>query len=104
MISHGFAINLADSPFLCTNTGREIAEMVNRQRHICRAGFTDGFTVIPGFSRRQQLQILLHTIGNFEQNRRPVLHGSLRPFVFCFVRGIQCQIDVLFAGRGHFAQ
>ncbi|MNN99592.1 hypothetical protein D3C81_2192710 [compost metagenome] len=78
--------------------------MVNGQRHICRAGFADWLTVIPGFCRRQQLQVLLHAIGNLEQERSTILDGRMRPFIFDFVRGIQCQIDVFFARRGHFAQ
>ena len=104
MIRHRITVDFTDPPFLGANTGRKIAEMVNGQRHIRCAGFADWLTVIPGFCRRQQFQVLLHAIGNFEQDRGTILDGSLRPFIFDFVRGIQRQIDVFFAGRGHFAQ
>ncbi|KKF67161.1 hypothetical protein XU19_23925, partial [Vibrio parahaemolyticus] len=81
VLSHGVAIHFPAPALLGANTGGEIAEMVDCQRDIRRAGFTDRLTVIPGFRRRQQFEVLLHTGGNLEQNRRPILNRSMRPLV-----------------------
>ncbi|MNE69038.1 hypothetical protein D3C80_1647370 [compost metagenome] len=97
MVGNGFTVHLADSPFLSANTGGEITEMVDSQRYVSARGFADRFAVIPGFCRRQQLQVLLHPIGNFQQNGGSVLNRGMCPFLFRFMCRIQRQIDVFFA-------
>ncbi|MNL39867.1 hypothetical protein D3C87_1621760 [compost metagenome] len=104
VIGHGVAVHFADPALLGANTGGKIAEMVNRQRNVGCCGFTDRFAVVPGFCRSQQLQILLHPVGNFEQNSGAILNGGVRPFLFRFMRCIQRQIDVFLTGAGDFAQ
>ena len=104
VIRHGVAVYLAYSTLLSANAGGKIAEVVDGQRHVCRHRFPDRLAVIPGFRRRQQLQILLHPVGDFEQNGRAVLNGGMAPFIFRFVRRIQRQIDIVFAGAGYLAQ
>ncbi len=104
VIGDSVFIHLANPALLGTNTGGEIAEVVNRQRHVGGHGFADRFAVVPGLSRGQQLQVLLHAIGNLEQDRGAILHRGVRPFLFYLVGSIQRQIDIALAGTGDFAQ
>ena len=104
VIRHGVVVNFADPALLRANTGGKIAEVVDSQRHVSRHRFPDRLAVIPGFRRRQQLQILLHPVGDFEQDRRPVLHGGVSPFLFRFVGRIQRQVDITLTGAGNLAQ
>ncbi|MNI93764.1 hypothetical protein D3C73_1517630 [compost metagenome] len=68
MVGRGVLVQLGEVAFLRTNGGGEVAEVVCGQRDVGVEGFADGLAVVPRFSDREELNILVNTVGDLVQD------------------------------------
>src|SRR6056297_3520345 len=72
----------------------EIAEMIDRKRDIGGGGLADRLAVIPGLGLRQQIEVLLHPVGDFQQYVGALGRGGLAPCGAGGMRRIQREVHV----------
>ena len=104
MIGDGVVVDFRQRAFLGADATREIAEMVDRQRHICGQGLPHRLAVIPGFGDRQHFQIGFHAVGDAIDPVGPFRHRGAAPGVGGGMSGVQRQFDVLGGGARDFAE
>jgi len=95
VVGHGAFVDLGRTALLGTNAAGEIAEVVGRQRHVGIERFAHGLAVVPAFGNGQHFQVLLDTVGDFQQHQGAVLHRGLAPGFGGGMRSVQRPIDVL---------
>ncbi|MNK30870.1 hypothetical protein D3C87_492930 [compost metagenome] len=96
-------VDFADRAFLCTDAAREITEMVDRQRNIRIGRLAQRLAVIPGFGPRDEIEIVLDTLGDPEQDVGAFRYAGLAPFVAGLVCCVERELDVRGIRAGNFA-
>ena len=69
VVGHGFGVNFRDRALLRTDAAGKVAKVVNAQGNIGGGGFAQRFAVVDGFCGGQQVDVLLHAVGNFQQDQ-----------------------------------
>ncbi len=88
-------VDLGDRAFLRAQTAREIAEMVDRQRQVGGGRLADRLAVVDRLDQREEVQLLLHPIGDLQQDAAALGGRGAAPGVLGLVRGVQRQLDIL---------
>ena len=104
LIGDRIVVDLGKAAFLSSNGASEVADMVDRERHIGRGGLPNGFAVVPGFGQREQVEVFLHAIGDLVENNRAFRDAGATP---CFpgrMGGVERRLDVAGVRAGHFAK
>ena len=94
MIGDGGLVDFREAAFLGAGAGGEIAEMVDGERDVRKRGLADRLAVIDGLDIGEQVQILLHPIGDAVEDEGAGGHGLLAPGLGGGMRGVQRQIDI----------
>ena len=94
MISDRVVVDLGERPFLRPDRAGEITEMVDRERQIGGHRLADRLAIVPGFGRRQHLEIRLHAVGDFVENHRPLSWAGPAPGILRSVRRVERGLDV----------
>ena len=58
----------ADRAFLGADAAGEVAEVVDGEGNVGGGRLADRLAVVEGFSEREQLQVLLHAVGDLEED------------------------------------
>jgi hypothetical protein len=64
----GVLVMLGDGSLLSTDDAGEVAEVINGQGQVGRAGLTDGLAVVHGLGHGQQLEVSLQAVRNLVQD------------------------------------
>jgi len=78
--------------------------MIDGQRQIGRPGLPDRLAVVEGLDRGEQLQVLLHPIGDQVEDPRPLRRGRPAPGRCRRMGRIESQVDVFRPRAGDLAQ
>ena len=103
MVGDRVVVDLADAAFLGPHAAGEIAEMVDAKRQVRRSRLAYRLAVVDRLYHRQQIELLLHPVGNAQQQAGPLGGGRAAPRLARRVRRIQRQLDVLGTGTRHRA-
>jgi hypothetical protein len=90
--------------FLGADAAGEVAEVVDRQRHVGRHGLADRLAVVDGLGGRQHLEVLLHAVGDLVQDVGALGRRGLAPGFLGGVGGVERQLDVFAARARDFAE
>ena len=101
--NRGF-VDLGDAAFLRADGAREVAEMVDGQRNVGRHGFAQRLAVVDGFGDGQRLQMLLHAVGDLQQDVGALGDRGLGPGGLCGVGGVQGAVHILGVGLGDLGE
>ena len=104
VVRHRVGINISGGALLGAQAACKVAEVVNSQRNVRIEGFTDGFAVVPRFGHGQHFEVLLETVGDFEQDVTALLYRGLAPRRSGFMGGIQRFFDIFSARAGNFTE
>ena len=72
-------IDFRQAAFLRADTAGEVAEMINRQRQIRGLGLADRLAVVDRLDHCEQIELLLHAVGDFVQDAGAFGQPSVRP-------------------------
>ena len=103
VIGDGVVVDLGDAAFLGADRAGEIAEMVDGERHVGGRRLADRLAVVPGLGERQQVEILLHAVGDPVEDQRALGGAGAAPGVLGRVRGVERGLDVLGVRAGDLA-
>ena len=94
MIGDGGLVDFREAAFLGAGAGGEIAEMVDGERNVRKRGLADRLAVIDRLDIGEQVEILLHPVGDAVEDQRAGGHGLLAPGLGGGMGGIERQIDI----------
>ncbi len=100
MVGDGVVVNFADGAFLAADTSGEIAEVVNGEGDVGGAGFADGFAVVPGFGLGEELEVVLHTLGDADEDVGAFGDAGFAPERCGGVGGIEGELDIACVAAG----
>ena len=63
--------------------------MVDRERQVGRGRLADRLAVVPGFGQREQIEVLLHAVGDLVENQRAFGDAGAAPGLLGGVRGVE---------------
>jgi ParB family chromosome partitioning protein len=68
VIGDGVVVDFAQRAFLAADARGEIAEVVDRQRHVGCGRLADRLAVVDGFDHRQHVEVVFHPLRHLEQD------------------------------------
>ena len=68
VVGDGVVVDFGDRAFLGADAAGEVAEVVDGERNVGGGRLADRLAVVEGFSEREQLQVLLHAVGDLEED------------------------------------
>ena len=95
VISDRVVINLREAALLRADTSSEIAEMINGQRQVRSLGFADRLAVVDRLDHSEQIELLLHAVGDFVQDAGALGGRRAAPGLPRAVSGVERELDVL---------
>src|SRR5690606_10325903 len=98
MISDRRRVEFADAALLGPNRASKIAIVIDTERDIGVERLADGLSVIDRICIGEKLEILLHAIGNLEENVAAFGHARFSPSLSRLMGRIERGLDIL--GRG----
>ena len=104
MIGDGIVVQFTQSAFFGADAGGKITEVVDRKRNVRGASLADGFAIVQRFGQRQKLQILLHLVGDLQQDGGADGGRGMSPRILDGVRRVERFLDVLGGGARNFGQ
>ena len=104
VIGDGVVIELRQRAFLGAQNAGEVAEVVDGQRDIGGQGLPHRLAVVPGLDDGDRLEVLLHAVGDLEQDVATIAGGRTAPRGCRGVRGVEGEFDVLGSASGDLAE
>ncbi len=98
VIRDGVIIEFGKRTFLCTDRASEVAEVINRKRHIRGESLAHRLAVVVGLRDREQFEIRFHDVRDLQQHVGTFRDARASPCVLRSMCGIKCELDVL-SGR-----
>ncbi len=78
--------------------------MIDRKRDIGGRRLTDRLAVVPGLGTGQHVEVLLHSIGDLQQDVAAFGGRGFAPRLKCGVRSIESSFDVLLVRAGYLCE
>src|SRR5262245_50702322 len=94
VVGDGVVVDLAEGAFLRAHTRGEIAEMIDGKRNVGEARLADRLAVVDGFHCGENLQVVLHAVGDLVEDLRALGRSGRAPGVLRLVRGVERKLDV----------
>ena len=94
VIGDGVVIDLRQRAFLSAHASGEIAEMIDGERNIGEGCLADRLAVVDGLDRGENLQVLLHAVGNFVEDLCPLGRRGIAPGVLRLMRRVERKLDI----------
>ena len=104
VIGDGVVIELRQRAFLGAQNAGEVAEVVDGQGDIGSQGLPHRLAVVPGLDDGDRLEVLLHAVGDLEQDVATIAGGHTSPRGCRGVRGVEGKFDVLGSASGDLAE
>ena len=104
VIGDRVVVDLGDAAFLGADRAGEVAEMVDGERQVGGRRLADRLAVVPGLGEREQLEVLLHAVGDPVEDQRALGGAGAAPGVLGGVGGVERGLDVLGVGAGDLAE
>ena len=95
MIGDGIVVDLGKAAFLTADCACEIAKVIDRQRQVGRRRLADRFAVVPGLGQCEQVEILLHPVGDLVEDDCTLGNAGTTPAILRGMRGIDGCFDIL---------
>ncbi len=95
VVGDGVLVYLRDRAFLAAQRAGEVAEVVDGQRDVGGQRFAHRLAVLPALGDRERFEVLLHPVGDLEQDAGAVGRRSLAPRRRGAFGGVQGALDVL---------
>ena len=99
VIGHGVVVDLADRALLRAHAAREIAEVVDRQRHVGESRLADRLAIVPGLGGGERREIGLHPVGDGVEDVGALGGADAAPGGLRGVRRVQRGLDVVLVER-----
>jgi hypothetical protein len=104
VVGDGGVVDLVDRSRLRSDDAGEVAEVVDGERHVGGHRLAHRLSVVPGLGHRQQLEVLLHAVGDLVEDDGPGRVGGLAPGHLGGVGGVEGEVDVGLVGSGDLAE
>ena len=99
--THRVVVDAHGAPFFGAEASREVAEVVDRERHVDERRLADGLAVVHRFDLREEVGLLLEIVGDAQKNGGALGGRSLRPAFKGGAGGLHRAVHVGGRGRGH---
>ena len=104
MVGVGLVVDLGDPALLGTHRRGEVPEVIGRKRDVGRERLAHRLAVLVTLRYGKHLGVLIDRIRNVIQDGRTLGRGSLPPFLFGRVGGVEGKFDVLRTGMRDLAE
>jgi len=104
VVGDGVLIELAGSSFFRADAGSKVAEVIDGQRDIRVEGLANGLAVVEGFAFGEELEVLLHTVGDADKDGGAFGGRDAGPGVFGSVCGVERELYVFCGGLGELGE
>ena len=104
MVGDGGLVDLGDAAFLGADHAAEVTEVIDGERDVGGQGFAHRLAVVPGLGDGEQLEVLLHAIGDLVEHHRALRVRGLAPGVLGGVGRVEGAVHVLRVRAGHLAE
>ena len=94
VIGDGVIVDLADAAFLRADAAREVAEVIDRERHVCGHCLADGLAIVPCLAGGEQFKVFLHAVGDTVEHQGTLSDRRFAPGILCGMGRVEGEFDV----------